>query len=243
MKSSLLSPRPLLLAVAALIGATAAPAPADVIFETSFDGANGTIPDDTTLTLGTTANAAISGNEFRTAAGETRLVYSGDGAASLADYTIETTFRRANGGGWTGLIARANTAPGDHSGYLVRLNRAGAGQPHELFQLVRVNAAGAETALDSETFADEYTSPEVWRMTLTVNGDAISAELYDNANALVAQASATDGTLTAGTGGLRAQHGAASIYQKLTIIAVPEPGTMGLLGAGLFLALSRATRP
>jgi hypothetical protein len=217
---------------------------ADVIFQTDFTGANGTIPADTTLTLGTTAIMAISGNQLRNGAiGTPRLVYTGTSAATLTDYTVDCDIYRANGGGWLGLVARAQTSGTDQSAYLLRLNRAGVGQPFNLLQLVRLSATGVETTLDTETLTENYVAPNIWHLTLSVIGSSITGSILNTGGTQVGQVSATDATLTSGTAGCHAQYGAANIYDNLVINTIPEPASLGLLAAGgLLLASPRRLR-
>lgn len=232
------APRPLLFAAALILGAAQVPASADVIFNTDFDGDNGTIPADTTLTEGTTQTGAISNNEFRVDVGRARLVYTGEGAGALSDYTVETTFRRALGGGWTGLVARTVVPDsGDpFAGYHVRLNRIS--DTNHVFELYRLGGSGT-ALLTSDTLETLYPAAAVWRMTLSVEGQTITGHLYDAGGNEVASVTATDGEFTTGTGGIRSDAGAPSIHQDLSIIPIPEPGSIGLLGAGLFLMRRR----
>lgn len=220
-----------------LVSICSGSATASAIYETDFNGPNGTVPADMIFIEGGLANGAIDNNEFRNDDGRIRLVYDAPDPSSLTDYTVEATFRRGGGGGWTGLVARNATTGDNYGAYHVRLN-VGSGASDDVLQLYRLGGSGTSLLDDADLgTSHQYESPQVWRITLTVTGNQITGRVYDVNEQLVGEVTATDDDFTTGTGGMRSEAGAVSVYESLTITPIPEPGSLalGLFGAALLV--------
>ena len=221
------------------------PASAATIFSSDFNSLpNGSDPadfDNNAAALSSADNIAVSNGTWRNDnGGLAALYYDGTpGSTTLTDTLVETEFRRGNGGGFLGLIARVDTttAPASRNYYHLRL------ESNNTFRLYDFTNNGAFVlATDILSGAELYpsTSP-TWKMQLEAIGTTITGRLFNTGGDLVSEISVTDTTHTAGAAGIYSQ-GGVNVYDSLTITSIPEPASLGLMAIGCVLLINRRKR-
>ncbi|WFB37664.1 hypothetical protein P3T73_07815 [Kiritimatiellota bacterium B12222] len=215
---------------------------ADVIYATTFPEATNTAPTGWTVLIGGTGSTTSNGwfidaaQEYRYSQGNstggvssyTGAVSGGFDATDLSDVTVEATFRKATNGYYAGLIGRGT---GTNTFYHTRL----AGND---FQLYRAND-GTFTPLGSTvtlTGGDIYPGGVAYRMSLSMQGTQITAQLFDEFDSEVGMITVNDNgvdALSSGYTGVRAQ--SPTVYETYQITAIPEPTSAILVLIGLSL--------
>jgi hypothetical protein len=205
-----------------LLALMASEAWADMLYSTDFDSTE--LPGELVFTEGGMANIQLAKSELRvqrdeaSGNGRIRLVYDHFGKP-LTDYTVTSRFHRGKGGGWTGLMVRTSTQDmhaGGYAGYHARLNCNGK---QAVFELIRLGGADGTKVLTSQPLSDDKALADnaTWTLSMTAAGSLIQASLRNEKDNLIAQLQIHDENFPTGTAALRAEAGAAAIYQSFRI--------------------------
>lgn len=176
---------------------------AGVVYSTDFPDPVNTIPANWTILagpVGTPGWYMDSGGDFRYDGGPTGIGFysgpvAGGGASSaLSDVTLVTEFRKSTGN-LAGFVARAQDASNFYHARLFGTNQ---------LQLYR-SVGGALTQIGpTVTTASSYASGQTWRLALTMDGDTLTARVFNQNGVLQGTLTQTDSTYAAGSAGLRA---------------------------------------
>jgi len=232
-------------------------------FSEDFTGADGTLPADWYDTPQFNANdnfsapiTEIQSNELVMERGSTgstndndrrHLAYNGSGSQDWQDYTAEVFWSEDTQNSnthTTGLIARWQGTSNQFQGY----SAIEKGGNIQIYRDLEENGDG--TLLATAGLSRTPSNGEVTRMTFTVSGDTLTAELFEDAENDLAfddslgSVSVTDSTYATGSAGVKAYFAAdnrSATFDDFSVegTLVPEPASAALLGLGGLLIAGR----
>ncbi len=228
--------------------ALALPAKAQIIYQTDFSGAEGTLPDSWTSRVQAGSYALDGGGHlvYSTTAnqGSARAYWIGDAGSItdgvMADVRITSLLQwpSQSSNQSIGILGRVqDVSVVNPLGYFVGIYRMGGA--NYLIIAKDPSGAGFGTILDQVQLS--LTTNTAYLLEATFSGNELTASLYDASgeNQLATSLSVTDTAYETGVFGVSVRAESANrkyIFDNYTIMAIPEPSPVAMLvGAGAVL--------